>query len=268
MGIRANSLASAWFLLSAACAGATAQRPEEQAVARYRGAYLADCGDSTSARAFVSADSLVLTCGDRRLVGRDPRPAYSWFGEAAPEGFALALLATGPEGRDLTWLVYDEPGGRRLTIDDGPDAGMDVTGLTFSHCDTALTVVAAPAPPSRTYSLDELSAPGLLFDERGRAAYLGVLGPLRDEPWLVDLDGPSPQNRRVTVGGREYLLLCACKNHDCWDNNVVLLYAAADGVVYGLVNQSGRSTLLGMPTTAVAHELERLWREEFRQGQP
>jgi len=35
--------------------------------------------------------------------------------------------------------------------------------------------------------------------------------------------------------GTEYLLASACKDHDCADNNTVLLYSAAQGVVYGKV---------------------------------
>ncbi len=121
----------------------------------------------------------------------------------------------------------------------------------------------APAP-----ALDEVGASGLLLDAAARETYEAVLGPLREEPWLAELDGPSPENRWLDLDGRRYLLVEACKNHDCYDNSVVLLYAAADGVMYGKVYQSGRSTLLGRPPPALARELERLWQEEFRQQQP
>ena len=42
--------------------------------------------------------------------------------------------------------------------------------------------------------------------------------------------------------GTEYLLASACKDHD---NNTVLLYSAAQGVVYGKANRQRRSTLIG-----------------------
>jgi hypothetical protein len=45
--------------------------------------------------------------------------------------------------------------------------------------------------------------------------------------------------------GTEYLLARACKDHDCADNNTVLLYSAAQGVVYGKANRQRRSTLIG-----------------------
>jgi Inhibitor of vertebrate lysozyme (Ivy) len=46
--------------------------------------------------------------------------------------------------------------------------------------------------------------------------------------------------------GTEYLLARACKDHDCADNNTVLLYSAAQGVVYGKANRQRRSTLIGV----------------------
>ena len=247
--------------------GACAEPPrlDDQVLSRYGGVYLADCADAASARAEVFADSLVLQGGGQRLAGLRPQPAHSWFGNSPPEGFALALLATAPQGREMTWLVFDGPGGRHLLIGDGGLEGAAPTGMTLSRCDTLRTGTTAPDPPERPYTLDELSASGLLNDDAARAAYYAVLGALRDEPWLADLDGPSPQNRMVDVAGGKYLLACACKNHDCYDNSVVLLYAAAEGEMFGMVYQSGDSTLLGTPPPALARELPRLWQEEFRQ---
>lgn len=244
---------------------AEAQRLDEQVLSRYGGVYVADCGDAASARAEVFADSLVLQGGGRRLAGLRPQPAYSWFGNSPPEGFALALLATAPQGRAMTWLVFDGPGGRHLLIDDDGLDGAAPTGMTFSRCDTLPAETPPPPQPERAYAMDELSAAGLLRDAAARAAYYGVLGPLQDQSWLADLDGPSPLNRMVDIAGRTYLLACACKNHDCYDNSVVLLYAAAEGTMYGMVYQSGDSILLGSPPPALARDLERLWREEFRQ---
>ena len=113
------------------------------------------------------------------------------------------------------------------------------------------------------YSLTELSAAGLLYDPKAKAAYSKALGPLAREPWLARLDGPSPQNKAVRVANADYVLLAACKDHDCADNNTVLLWAAPD-VVYGKVYQRGRSTLIGSPPPAVAGELDKLWKKEWR----
>jgi hypothetical protein len=127
-------------------------------------------------------------------------------------------------------------------------------------------LAAAPAPPTRAHALHELSASGILLDPEARAAYDKALGPLDSEPWLADLDGPSPQNQLVSIDGTEYLLASACMNHDCADNNIVLLYSAAQGLVYGKVYQSGKSTLLGAPSSTMAEELDRLWWEQFRRN--
>ena len=64
------------------------------------------------------------------------------------------------------------------------------------------------------YSLTELSAAGLLYDPKAKAAYTKALGPLSKESWLAKLDGPSPQNRPVKVANTDFVLVAACKNRD------------------------------------------------------
>ena len=121
-----------------------------------------------------------------------------------------------------------------------------------------------PNKAFKGYALDELSAAGLLYNQKAKATYHKALGPLSKEPWLAKLDGPSPQNKRVTVAGADYFLLAACKNHDCENNSTVLLYSTAQDVVYGKIYQHGKSSLIGAPPPAVATELERLWKTEWR----
>jgi hypothetical protein len=113
------------------------------------------------------------------------------------------------------------------------------------------------------YALTELSAAGLLYDPKAKAGYYKALGPLAKEPWLANLDGPSSENKAIKVANADFVKIATCKNRDCYDNTVVLLWAAPD-VVYGKVVRKGRSTLVGSPPPAVAAELERLWKAEFR----
>jgi len=136
-----------------------------------------------------------------------------------------------------------------------------------------LAVAAASAwaqvksDPNKTfkgYALTELSAAGLLYNPQAKATYYKALGPLSKEPWLAKLDGPSPMNKAVKVAGTDYVLLSACKNRDCEQNSTVLLYSATQNVVYGKVYQKGKSTLIGSPSSAVAAELEKLWKSEWR----
>ena len=114
------------------------------------------------------------------------------------------------------------------------------------------------------YALTELTAAGLLYNAQAKATYHKALGPLVKEPWLAELDGPSSEFRPVKVAGANYMLGSTCKNHDCYDNTVVLLWSGVQDVVYGKVVQKGKSTLIGSPPPAVAAELEKLWKSEFR----
>ena len=121
-----------------------------------------------------------------------------------------------------------------------------------------------PNKAFKGYALDQLTAAGLLYNEKAKATYYKALGPLSREEWLAQLDGPSSENRRVKVAGADYFLIATCKNRDCYENSTVLLYSQAQDLVYGKVYQRGKSTLIGAPPPAVATELERLWKSEFR----
>jgi hypothetical protein len=57
----------------------------------------------------------------------------------------------------------------------------------------------------------------------------------------MQVDGPAQAVKRVQAAGAEYQLVSVCKNHDCYDNNLVLLYAGATQTVYAKVLQRGRS---------------------------
>jgi hypothetical protein len=128
---------------------------------------------------------------------------------------------------------------------------------------TAQTANANGQKTFKGYALTELGAAGLLYDPKAKAAYYKALGPLAKEPWLAKLDGPSPQNRPVRGANSDFVLVAVCKNRDCSDHNTVLLWSAPD-VVYGKVYQRGKSTLIGSPPPAVASELEKLWKSEWR----
>jgi hypothetical protein len=116
------------------------------------------------------------------------------------------------------------------------------------------------------YALNQLTAAGLLYNAKAKATYHKALGPLVKQPWLAKLDGPSSEYRPVKVAGADFMLGSTCKNHDCQDNTIMLLWSGAQNVVYGKVVQKGKSTLIGAPPPAVAGELEKLWKTEFRRA--
>lgn len=103
-----------------------------------------------------------------------------------------------------------------------------------------------------------------LNDPKFRPLYFKALGPKAKLAWLAKMDGPAPLTRKVGIGGDEYVLAAFCKNRDCADHNAVLLYEASRGVLYGTIYEKGRSTLIGNPPPALATELGRLWKKEWR----
>jgi len=247
----------------------------------FGGTYQVECGNNASPKATVFADALVFLHGDKRIAGSNVQSAASFYGPGQPSEFRTVLLGETP-GAQLRFALYVDKYGPYLKLD--PDAslvsaiGPALLQQNFRRCDGSSKPVqsaAAPAPSQASsgattaktfkgYALHELGAAGLLYDPRAKATYYRALGPLSKEPWLAKLDGPSPQNKRVKVAGADYVLVSACKNHDCAENNTVLLYSAAPDAVYGKVYQRGRSTLIGSPPPAVASELEKLWTTEWR----
>ena len=200
------------------------------------------------------------------------------------------MLASEAPGGQLLFEINQDKAGYYLKVDGAAKVvamiGKPLTAQKFRRCDgtakpmqtAAAAPVAAPAAPAASqgqgsgntakifkgYALTELSASGLLYNPQAKATYRKALGPLVKEPWLANLDGPSNEFRPVKVAGADYMLGSTCKNRDCYDNTIVLLWSGVQDVVYGKVVQKGKSTLIGSPPPAVAAELEKLWKTEFR----
>ncbi len=104
----------------------------------------------------------------------------------------------------------------------------------------------------------------LLKNPKFKAAYVSALGNHAKQPWLARLSN-SALVREVKLGGHTWQVATPCKPHDCADNNLLLLYAPATGMVHAKLYEKGRSTLLGSPDAAMAAELDKLWKKEFRQ---
>ena len=237
----------------------------------FGGTYMPNCADNASAKATVFADALVLLQGDKRVAGAKPESAASYHGNSPPPGFRTVLLSEAPGGQML-FSIYQDKAGYYLNVDAEPKV-MAVFGKPFGQQKFRRCDGVAPAPAAKSvaaapkkYELHELNASGVLLDARSRATYLKALGPLARERWLAKLDGPAPDNKRVKVAGADFVQMSACKNHDCGDNSAVFLYSVEQNVLYGMVYQKGRSTLIGAPPPAVASELPKLWKKEWRQS--
>lgn len=86
--------------------------------------------------------------------------------------------------------------------------------------------------------------------------------------WIAEVAGydETPESR-TRIGGEPYRVERACKPHDCFDDNLLVLYSPTHGAVYGKVLVKLRPTLIGRPSPVMQATLEHLWRAEFRQGQ-
>ena len=104
----------------------------------------------------------------------------------------------------------------------------------------------------------------LLKDAKFNKAYKAALGPRVKEPWLAELPGPSEEAKKIKIGGKEYLYVHSCKPHACDTHNLVLLYSAENGAVYGKISEDQKLTSIGKPPANVAAELDKLYAKQFR----
>lgn len=240
----------------------------------YGGTYSADCGNAKATRLRVVADALVVEESGKRMTGRNVQAAYSYFGPSAPPEHRVVLLSEVQVGVQLMFMVKRDNSGQYIILDGDPKVqaalGRSLLAKRYYSCEgagKAIPTPAASAQPSAP-APDAVSSglPDLLNDPLFKSAYYKGLGPKVKESWLANLDGPVQSLKKVKIRGAEYVLASACKNHDCGENNMVLLYSAAQGAVYGKIFESGKSTLIGAPPPEVASELDRLWRSEWRQN--
>ena len=251
----------------------------------YLGVLAPDCSNYLLPQLKNLGDSLVVQDGGKAvLTGRNVKPAPKYFGATPPPEFETAYTSEIAGGEALVFVYYRNASGLFAAVEGGPKvmAALPAAfkGKRARHCDPNRNVApgataagagtAASAGTGNSakifkgYALTELSAAGLLYNAKAKEIYYKALGPLVKEPWLAKLDGPSSEGQAMKVANDDYVMLYTCKNHDCYDNNVVLLWSGIQNVVYGKVNQKGKSTLIGNPPPAVAGELEKLWTKHFR----
>ena len=230
---------------------------------RYGGVYSSACQDPAAPRLKLFGDTMSVERGGRAVLSaRNVKPAA-----APPPGagadYKAGFVGDVPGGDRLSFALFHNAHGLFAVPDGGPRSaaamGADLRGQRLRHCDPNRNRLPGAAPPPA-----ERAPADYLRDARFRAAYQAVLGPLAQEPWIARLDGPAPPVQQVKVGGVDHDLLAVCKQHDCAEHSMVLLYAPSSGSVAGKVVQAGRSTLLGQPSPAVKAELERAWKREWR----
>jgi hypothetical protein len=281
-------ISTATLVLGAIATSAFAQgKLDADTMKAFGGTYQVDCGNNASPKATVFPDALVFLHGDKRVAGSKPQAQASFYGNSPPPEYRIMLVGE-VAGGELYFAIHQDKSGYYLKVDGDQKVvaaiGKQLTQQKFRRCDGTAkpmqTAAAAPAAAPATgaasagvgnsakifkgYALTELSAAGLLYNAKAKEIYYKSLGPLVKEPWLAKLDGPSSEGQAMKVATDDYVMLYTCKNHDCYDNNVVLLWSGVQNVVYGKVNQKGKSTLIGNPSPAVAAELEKIWKKQFR----
>jgi hypothetical protein len=241
----------------------------------YGGTWLADCSRPKGTKVTVFDNALVFLDGERRVATTNATLSASYYGNSPPENYEVTVFADMPDGDQMIFTVYQDKGGRWATIDGGGSVqkalGKPALQLRFRQCAAASAAPAAPAPATPAASAappaDTASFPGpaqLAAAPAFATPYRKALGKLaKEQDWLLDLEGPSPDTRSVTVDGREYLVLQSCKAHDCADNNTTLFWNADKALVFGKVRAAGKSTMIGSPPPAVAKEIGNAWWKQW-----
>ncbi|MEJ8858505.1 Ivy family c-type lysozyme inhibitor [Variovorax robiniae] len=249
----------------AASESALAQRLPADILSMYGGTWSTNCTNPNAPKVRVEADALMVERDGQRLTGGKPQAAASYFGNSPPPNYEMALLSEVRGGSELLFLIYRDKRGRYIQLNaDGRTAaalGNQLLKVQFFACrtDAVQPQVAAPPPPPATGSIDAVVA-----SPKFGAAWRKALGADAREAWLARMDGPAPPPRWVNVAGARYALNGFCKAHDCYDNSAVQLYAPDTGQMFGFVHRLNRDTLVGNPPPALAAELQRIWKAEFR----
>ncbi|MEP7327771.1 MAG: Ivy family c-type lysozyme inhibitor [Betaproteobacteria bacterium] len=129
----------------------------------------------------------------------------------------------------------------------------------------ALVVAVAGIWVTTTLAADSMvTTDDLLKSPKFKSVYAAALGPKGKERWLSTMTN-SALVREVVIAGDRFQVATPCKPHDCGDNNLLLLFSPAKGVVFGKLYEKGKTTLLGAPDPGMISELEKMWKKEFRQ---
>jgi Inhibitor of vertebrate lysozyme (Ivy) len=226
------------------------------------GVYSNACGNAAHPMVRLYGDVMSIEIGPKKVAATKFRTLKISPVSPPSADFKVAFEGDVPGGDGLVFVLTHNKDGLFVTPVGGAKSLATLPGVQgkpIRHCDPNRNALPGAPPPATLPS-----PPQLLKDARFRTPYFAALGPMAREPWLRELTGPAPETQKVTVAGTSYLMASVCKPHDCYDHNLVLLYDAARGVVYGKLNQAGRSMLFGRPPAPMAAELERLWRGQFR----
>lgn len=233
----------------------------ESRVAPYGGTYSTDCADPRAPRIRITENEIVLERGSRQVRESEFSLVFSTFGQMTPpKGFQVEFMSR------LGFFVFKDRLGLyldNLVDPDDPTAIAILAGdkRKFRDCDWATRKMPEPEEAA---TADTILVPGGIYellkkrDPTLMRAYRATMGRYLAEEWLAKFDGPQTSPTKMGIANVEYLVDGVCKPHDCADNNAVVLYDGAHGVVYAMVRlKARRPVVLGNPPPAVARELRR-----------
>jgi hypothetical protein len=268
--------ASAIVCLTASAQASAQYSLEAESLKLYGGTYSTDCANPAAPKLRM-ADTLNVEYNHKRMTGTNLMASASYLDPNPPPNYQMAMLGDVRRDARLIFVVYRDKIGLYIQLmADDPKVEAALTGVLgkaqfkakYRDCDAASraplpkpVTQAAPVNPDSVVSWD------FVRDKKFKNLYHKTLGSKVRLDWLATLEGPAPPVKVITVAGSEYRLLSVCKDHDCGDNNTVILYSPASKTVYGKIYESGKTTLIGKPSTEVAAELDRLWKSEWRQQQ-
>ena len=275
---RASRLVALTAFAVVAGRSATAADWDRDNQAEFGGVYSTDCANPGAPRLRATDRALIVEVGNQRMTGGNVQISASFFGpqELPPGEMRLALLSEVRGGAQLIFVLRRDAGGQSIRLDGEPKVlaalGRGLAAQTFRDCDAArsdrvaakMRAEAAQARGERSAARHAARQPDAL---RFKSALRQALGPKVNETWLQPMLGlPGPETPSVRIGGRIYQELNACKPHDCGDNNVTVLYEPAAGAVYGKALLRAVPSYFGAPPPALAVEIDRRWRAQWRQG--
>ena len=250
-----------WTVLAAACCLPAGAKIDPKLEPQVAGVFSNACGNAAQPMIRLYGDTMSIEVSGKKVAASKFRSTTS--APTTPPDYKATIEGEVPGGDGLVFVLTHNAQGLFATVTGGAKSlaplGPGIVGQKIRHCDPNRNALPGTKPPV------ELGPPEMLRDGAFRSAYVKALGPLAKTAWLTRLDGPAQPVKTVKAAGADYQLVTACKPHDCYDHSMLVLYAAPSKTVVGKVHQAGRSTLIGSPSPALAAELERLWRAQYRQ---
>lgn len=244
----------------------------------YGGTYSADCANPAAPRVRALPQGLVVEAGNKRMTGTKVQVSVSYFGQAqAPGEQAVALLSEVRGGAGLIFVVRRDTRGQSVTLDGDPKVmaalGRALTARSYRDCDLLRSGRAAAQMQGdlRQAQVDKAATRSAAKQPdavRFKTALRQALGPKVNEKWVLAMIGtPGAETPTLLIGGTVYQEITACKPHDCYDNNLLLLYEPNRSAIYGKVLMKAAPSVVGSPPLQLAAEIEKRWRMHWRSGQ-